>query len=211
MTTSSPPGAISVSDFLTAVASAEGTHDAVSAAAVAAGIGTSLLLRVAALPKTRGRAIHDQTRVIEATAALSHVQAQLIEAIETETAVKILTARNMPQASEAERTERQAALQLALRAAADVPLGVMRLCSDGLKHAEAVASRSSRVAFVDLQLAVALLHAAFSGARATVEAKLSSLTDTPYITSVVEEIARLSDEATIALSATESHLQVPPA
>jgi methenyltetrahydrofolate cyclohydrolase len=202
---------ISVRDFLTAVASADGVHDAVSASAVAGAIGASLLLRVAALPKTRSNSVDDQARLIEVSTALSAMQEQLIEAIETETAVKIFAARNMPQTSETQRTERQAAIQLALRAAADVPLEIMRLCDSGLKHAETVARHSSRVASADVQLAVALLHAAFSSARASVEAKLSSLTDTRYITSVIDEIARLSDEASTAARNAESHLHVPPA
>jgi len=143
--------------------------------------------------------------------ALSGVQEQLMEAIETETAVKIFAARNMPQTSERQRTARQAAIQLALRAAADVPLEIMRLCDSGLKLAETVARHSSRAASADVQLAVALLHAAFCSARASFEAKLSSLTDTRFITSVVDEIARLSDEASRAARAAESHVRVPPA
>jgi formiminotetrahydrofolate cyclodeaminase len=166
---------------------------------------------VAALPKTRSDSAQDRAELIKAATALADLQEQLIETIETETAVKIFAARNMPQASETQRTERQAAIQLALRAAAEVPLEVMRLCARGLKHAEVIADRSSRAAAADVQLAVALLHAAFSGARTNLEGKMSSLTDTPYITSVVEEIARLSEDATAATLAAESFLQVPPA
>jgi formiminotetrahydrofolate cyclodeaminase len=87
----------------------------------------------------------------------------------------------------------------------------MRLCGRGLKHAETVAARSSRAASADVQLAVALLNAAFSGARSNLEGKVSSLTDRLYITSVVDEIARLSEETTMATRAAESSLQVPPA
>jgi formiminotetrahydrofolate cyclodeaminase len=205
------PSETSILDFLTAVASAEDPHGVVSAAAVAGGIGSSLLLRVAALPKTRSDSLEDQTMLVEASTALSDVQEQLIETIETETAVKIFAARNLPQASDSQRTERHAAIQFALRAAADVPLEVMRLCAQGLRHAETVAGRTSRAAAPDVQLAVALLHAAFSGARSNLESKLSSLTDAVYITSVVDEIARLSDEATAAARAAESLVQVPPA
>ena len=131
---------ISVRDFLKAIASGGEAHGAVSAAAVAGGLGTSLFLTVAALPKTRSDSLDDRTRLIEVSTALSDVQEQLIETIETETAVRIFAARNMPQASAAQRVERQAALQIALRAAADVPLEVMRLCARGLKHAETVAA-----------------------------------------------------------------------
>jgi methenyltetrahydrofolate cyclohydrolase len=205
------PGETSIRDFLAAVASAEETHGAVSAAAVAGGIGISLLAMVAALPKTRSDSADDRTELMKAAIALSDVQEELIETIETETAVKIFAARNMPQASEAQRTERQAAIQLALRAAADVPLEVMRLCARGLILGHTVAVHSVRAAAADVQLAVELLHTAFSGARTNLEAKLSSLSDTLYLTSVVDEIARLSEEATAATRSSESILRVPPA
>ena len=201
----------SIREFLAAVASAEGLHGAVSTAAVSGGLGVSLLAMVAAFPKTRSDSADDRTELIKAAAALSDVQEQLIETIETETAVKIFAGRNMPQASEAQRTERQAAIQLALRAAADVPLEVMRLCARGLKLAESVAAHGARAASADVQLGVALLHAAFAGARANLEGKLSSLTEAPYITAVVDEIARLSEETLIAMRGVESILRVPPA
>jgi methenyltetrahydrofolate cyclohydrolase len=201
----------SIGDFLTAVASAEEAHGAVSTAAVAGGLGCSLLLMVATLPRARSDSINDRTRLIEAAAALSDVQEQLIETIETETAVKIFAARNMPQASQTQRSERQTAIQFALRAAADVPLEVLRLCTRGLTQANTVAKHGARAASTDIELGVALLHAAFNGARSNLEAKLSSLTDAAYINSVVEEMAELSEEGTAAASAARASLQVPPA
>ena len=156
--------------------------------------------------------------LLKAAAGLNNVQEQLIETIETETAVKIFAARKMPQASETERTERRDAIQLALRAAADVPLEVMRLCARGLKLGHTVAVHGVRAAAADVQLGVALLQAAFSGAQTNLERKqtnlerkLSSLTDTLYITSVVDEIARLSEEATAATRAAESIVRRPQA
>jgi methenyltetrahydrofolate cyclohydrolase len=205
------PSETSIRDFLEAVASAEEAHGAVSAAAVAGGLGTSLLLMVAAFPKTRSDSVDERTKLLEAAAVLGDVQEQLLETIETETAVKIFAARNMPQASAAQRSERQAAIQIALRAAADVPVEVMRLCARGLKLAETVAAHSSRAALADAQLGVALLHAAFNGARSNLEAKITSLTNTDDMASVVDEIARLSEEATASVRSAEELLQLPPA
>jgi formiminotetrahydrofolate cyclodeaminase len=151
------PGDTSIRDFLKAVASAEEAHGAVSAAAVAGALGTSLLLMVAGLPTPTSSSAGDWTKRIDAMSALTDLQQQLMEAVETETAVKIFAARNMPRASAAERSERQAAIQIALRAAADVPLELMRLCVRGLKQAETVAADSSRAALTDVQLGAALL------------------------------------------------------
>lgn len=201
----------SVREFLSALSSAEAAHGAVSAAAVAGGLGTSLLLMVAALPKTRSDSSTDRTALISASTELSGVQEQLLETIETETVVKIYAARNMPQASAAPRTEREAAIQLALRAAADVPLEVIRLCAYGLQHARTVAEHCSRAAAVEVELGVTLLRAGFSGARSNLEMRLGTLTDVLYTTSIVDEIARLSDEAAGAATAAEASVRVPPA
>jgi formiminotetrahydrofolate cyclodeaminase len=183
----------------------------VSAAAVAGGLGTSLLLMVAVLPKTRSDSAGDRTALIAASTSLSSVQEQLLETIETETVVKIYAARKLPQASAAQRTEREAAVQLALRAAADVPLEVIRLCALGLQQARSVAEHCSRAAAAEVELGVTLLRAGFSGARLNLEARLSSLTDVLYTKGIVEEIARLSEEATIAADAAEASVRTPPA
>ncbi len=201
----------SVRDFLAAIASAEETHGAVSTAAMASGLGCSLLLMVATLPHSKSDSMDDRSVLLEAAAALSAIQEQLMETIETETAVKIFGARNLPQGSNHQRREREAAVQFALRASADVPLEVMRLCGLGLKQAEAVAGHSTRAAAAEVELGAELLRAACHGARSNLEAMLSSLTDLGYITSVVAEMARLSDEATTAAAATQSFLQTPPA
>ena len=200
-----------IREFLTALASADAAQGAVSASAVAGAMGTSLLLMVAALPTTRSDSIDERTALIAAATALGDVQEQLIETIETETVVKLFAARHMPQASQSQRSKREAAIQLALRAAADVPLEVIRLCALGLKHAQTVAASSCRAAGSEVELAVALLRVGLTGARSTLEARLSSLTDVVYTKAVVEEIAQLSEEATTAARAAESSVQVLPA
>jgi formiminotetrahydrofolate cyclodeaminase len=139
------------------------------------------------------------------------VQQQLIETIETETAVKLFTARSMPQASEAQRSERLAAIQLALHASADVPLEAMRLCAQGLEVAATVAAHGVRAASADVQLAVAPLQAGSDGARSDLEAKLSSFTDAAYVTSVADEIVRLPGDSTASTRAAESLLKALPA
>ena len=98
---------VPIREFLNALASADSPHGAVSASAVAGAMGTSLLLMVAALPTTRSDSIDERTALMRAGAALGELQEQLIETIETETAVKLFAARNMPQASETQRSKRE--------------------------------------------------------------------------------------------------------
>ena len=205
------PSDVSLRDFIEAVGSADAAHGAVSTAAVAGGLGSSLLLMVAVLPQTRSDSVADRAKLVEAATALTSVRQQLMETIETETAVKLFTARNMPQASEAQRSERLAAIQLALRAAADVPLEVMRLCAQGLALAVTVAAHGARAASADLQLGVALLQAGFDGARSSLEGKLSSFSDQAYVTSAVDEIGRLTGETIASTRAAEPWLKALPA
>jgi formiminotetrahydrofolate cyclodeaminase len=174
-------------------------------------MGASLLMKAAALPKTKSDSIDDRTVLVKSAAGLRVVQEQLIETIETETAVKVFAARQMPAANQAQRGEREAALQVALRAAADVPLEVMRLCTTALTHAEDVAARSCQAASRNVQLAVALLRDGFDGARLNLESKLTSLTDVGYTESVIDEISRLSEEAITRARAAEALVQLPPA
>jgi formiminotetrahydrofolate cyclodeaminase len=198
-------------DFIEAVGSADTAHGAVSTAAVAGGLGSSLLLMVAALPQARSDSVGDRAKLVEAAASLTDVRQQLIETIETDTAVKLFTARNMPGASAAQRSERKDAIQLALRASADVPLEVMRLCARGLELAAIVAGHGARAASADVQLGAALLQAGFDGARCNLEGKLSSFIDAAYVTSIVDEIGRLTGETIASRRAAESLLKAPPA
>ena len=203
------PGDISLRDFIEAIGSSDAAHGAVSTATVAGGLGSSLLVMVAALPHTRSDSVADRAKLVDAAAALTGLRQQLIETIETETAVKLFTARNMPQRNAGQRSQRHAAIQLALRASAEVPLEVMRLCAQGLALAAMVAAHGARAATADVQLGVALLQAGFDGARANLEGKLSGFIDTAYITSIVDEIGRLSGETTASTRAAESWLKAP--
>ena len=205
------PRDISLRDLIEAVGSTEAAHGTVSAVAVAGSLGSSLLLMVATLPQTRSDSVADRTRLVEAAAALTGLRQQLLETIETETAPRLSAARSMPQTTAAQSSERQAAIQIALRASADVPLKVMRLCARGLQLAVTVAAHGARTASGDAQLGVALLHAAFDGARSNLEGKLNSFLDAAYITSIVDEISRLTGETTASTRAAESSLKAPRA
>jgi formiminotetrahydrofolate cyclodeaminase len=174
-------------------------------------MGVSLLLMVAALPTTRLTSIADRTALMDARKGLSDVQQRLIEAIETETAVRVYAARQMRQSVGEHRAERDRTMQLALRAVAEVPLEVIRLSARALEHARTIASFSCGAAASEVELAVALLRVAVTGARSNLEVKLSSLIDVGYAKSVVEEVARLSEESVRAAGAAELSVRAPRA
>ena len=201
----------SIRELYAALAAADAAQGTVAASAVAAGMGVSLLVMVAALPTTRLGSIDDRKALTGATSALLNLQRQLARLIDVETTSRLVAAREMLQSSDMQRSAREAAIQVALRAAADVPLEVMRLSAHGLKQGQVVAAHGIRAASSDIELAVTLLRVGLAGAQSSLELKLTSLTDAPYTQSVVQEIARLSEEGTTAASAAESSLRVPPA
>jgi len=169
------------------------------------------LVMVAALPTTRQGSIDDRKALISATRALLNAQRQLAATIDVETTGRLMAARERLQSSDMQRSAHEAAIQVALRAVADVPLEVMRLSAQGLKQGQMVAAHGSRGASSDTELAIALLRVALVGARSSVELKLSSLTDAVYTQAVVHEIARLSEEGMTAAVVAESSLRIPPA
>ena len=120
------------------------------------------------------------------TTTLISVQRQLAQTLDAETIPQIVAARKMSQANNAQRAQREAAMQVALRTAADVPLEVMRLSALGLEQAQTVAARGCRAASTDTELAVALLRIGLIGARPTLEQKLGSLTDETYTQTVID-------------------------
>ena len=200
----------SIPEFLAALASPEDAHGVLAAAAIAGAMGASLLRMVAALPQTQPNGDDDPTALVSAAAARVRVQEELLETVETETAVKLFAARSLPKASRTERATRESAIQFALRAAVDVPLEVMRLCARALQRGEAVARRSPRAASTEVEFAVAILEAAFNAARSNLEAKVPILTDAAHVTSIGEQVARLSDDAASAADAARSLVKVSP-
>jgi hypothetical protein len=58
---------------------------------------------------------------------------------------------------------------------------------------------------------VTLFRAGLAGARTNLESRIPSLTDVVYTAGVIDEIARLNDEATVAAAAAEDAVRVQPA
>ena len=180
-------------DLLAAFASPDPTPGGGSASAIASAIGASLLMMVAALPKTRAGSDDDRTALAAAADALTGVQHQLAEAVDLDTAAydQVVAAYKLPKGNDAEQAARRAAIERALVGATEVPLGVMRLSAAALKQARVVGAHGHRAASSDVGVAAALLRAGFRGARLNVEINLGGLTDAAYVDAVKREIARL--------------------
>jgi methenyltetrahydrofolate cyclohydrolase len=183
-------------DVIAAFASPDPTPGGGSAAALTSAVGTSLLVMVASLPKTRDDSDDDRTALTFAAGALTGVRHQLTEAIDADTSAynQVVAAYRQSKATDAEKQARKAAVERALRSATDIPLGVMRLSVDALKHAQAVAAHGRRAASSDVGVALALLQAGLEGARLNVRINLGGLTDQAYVDAVKAESERLAGQ-----------------
>lgn len=185
-----------VRDVIAAFASSAPTPGGGSAAALASSVGTALMVMVASLPKTRNQSEDDRTALRFAAGALTGIQHQLTEAIDADSAAyeHVVDAYRQPKATDAEKSARKAAVERALRRATDVPLGVMRLSVDAIKHAQAVAAHGHRAASSDIGVALALLQAGLEGARLNVRVNLGGISDRAYVDAVTGESERLSGQ-----------------
>ena len=184
----------SVRDILTAFSSSDPTPGGGSASALAASVGASLLMMVAALPKTRSNSDEDRAALSAAAAALGPLRQQLADAIDADAAAYdgVVEAYKRPKGTDADKQARKDAIQGALKAATDVPLGVMRRSAAALGRAEVVAAHGHAAASSDVGVATALLRAGLEGARLNVEINLGSIADAVYVVGVRAEVVRLT-------------------
>ena len=184
-------------DLLSAFAAAVPTPGGGSACAAASAIGAALLMKAASIAGVPQD-------------SLVGIEAQLVDAIDGDARAfgDVMAARKQPRDTQAERTLRTTAIQLALRHATDVPLSIMRLSAEALTEAHSLAPRIHRSTIADVTVAVILLRAGFEGARTTVVANLGGLADLQHAATVRDECGRLSEQAERGSGGAEQLLRV---
>lgn len=186
----------SVRELLDAFGSAEPTPGGGSASALASAIGASLLMMVAALPKTRSGSDAERSALAGVTPALADIERALVAAIDRDAASydRVVAAYRLPKTTDAEKSARRKAIDAALRVAAEVPLGVARLSVQALERAAIVAAHGNRRAATDVGVAIGLIRAGLEGAELNVDVNLQSIADTGYTAAAADEIRRLQHE-----------------
>jgi formiminotetrahydrofolate cyclodeaminase len=184
----------SVRDLIAAFSSSDPTPGGGSASALAASIGAALLIMVTGLPKTRDGSDQDRAALASAAAALVGMRDRLVGAVDADAAAydRVVAAYRLPKTSPEQVQARKDAIQIALRAATDVPLGVMRLSAAALEQAARVAAHGHRAAASDAGAAAALLRAGATGARLNVEINLDGVGDAAYGAAVRAEVRDLA-------------------
>ena len=184
-------------DLLDAFASNEPVPGGGSAAALAGALGTSLLIMVAGLSKTRTGAPEEVADLAEASTRLRPLRDSLLELVDDDSRAytAVLDAMRLPKATEVERHARRTAIDAAMGGATRVPLETMRFCQQALRGAIVVATHGNRNASSDTGTAVELLVAALRGAGMNIDVNLSGISDASALERMSGERVQLSADA----------------
>jgi len=199
---------VTVSAFIDALANSEPTPGGGTAAAVAGAMGTSLLMMVAGLAKTRTNADTEKAALGQARAALTSVRGRMLALADTDSDAfdQVMAAFRLPKGSEDEKGRRNQAIQIATRAATDAPLETLRTAAEAMQHARTIATHGNRSAVSDVRVALELLEAAAAGATANVETNLITLEDESYRKTTASAVIDLTNGITETAAAARAAL-----
>jgi formiminotetrahydrofolate cyclodeaminase len=184
-------------DLLDAFASNAPVPGGGSAAALSGALGVSLLIMAASLPKSRTGAPEEAADLAEAAARLRPLRDTLVLLIDADSAAyrEVMAALKLPNGSAEDKAARADALQLALKAATDVPLDVMRAGQQALAGGVVVARNAYRLAGSDVATGIELLAATVRGSALSIDGNLAGIKDASYTTRVGAERDQLSDDS----------------
>jgi formiminotetrahydrofolate cyclodeaminase len=191
---------MTVAELLAALASPSPTPGGGTAAAIAGAMGTSLLVMVAGLAKSKNNTAHEKAALATARTAIEPITARLTELADADAASfdAVMAAYRLAKGTDEEKNARTRAIQSALRGATEIPLATLRACTDALSHSQAVADYGNQSAESDTGVAIGLLRAAAAGAAANVRINLGGLKDEDFKAVTEAETARLLSSAALA-------------
>ena len=171
-----------VTELLEAFASPTPTPGGGSAAALSGAVAASLLVMVAAMPKTKNGTPEDRAALDEALPKLQTLQKRLTSLIDEDAASYdgVVAAYKLPKATDAEKAARKLAVQAAMRHATDVPLETFRAAMALIPLAGVVAQRGNPNAKSDASVAIQMAMTAVGAANANVEINLDGTGDSAF-------------------------------
>jgi glutamate formiminotransferase/formiminotetrahydrofolate cyclodeaminase len=179
--------------FLDAVSEPTATPGGGSVSAYAAAMAAALGQMVAGLSRKKKSQAAHVDKLSDHLDALRRIADELATAIDRDASSydAVMVAFKLPQGSPEEIEEREAAIQLATKGAAEVPLEVASKAADlqdRLVQLEAISAASMKS---DLQVARLITVAGAKGALANVEINVEGLKDANYTASLRSKVAEL--------------------
>jgi methenyltetrahydrofolate cyclohydrolase len=172
-----------VSQFLDELASNSPAPGGGSAAALAGAAGAALSSMVCNLTLGKKKYADVQAEMAAVLQENEKLRKELTLLIDKDTEAfnTVMAAFGLPKGTEQEQTARTAAIQSATKSATMIPLQVMTVCQQALRHTLIVAQKGNKNSASDAGVAALMLHAGCSGAALNVRINLNGLTDTEYV------------------------------
>ena len=184
---------MTVQDFIDELASASPTPGGGSASALAGAMGAAMVEMACNLTVGREKFsdIEEEMQIVLARA--NQLRREMMAAVDEDTRSydAVSQAYKMPRDTDAQKTERTAAIQSALKYASEVPLKVAHAAAETAQLADIAMQKANPNVASDARVARLLAEAARDGAVANVEINLGSITDSAFIERMQEELQDL--------------------
>jgi formiminotetrahydrofolate cyclodeaminase len=166
-------------DFLERLGSSDPTPGGGAAAAVVGALAAALIEMTAnlTLGKPRLADVQDQAASIQERAAELRRKLERLGDADAQAFEHVTGAYKLPRGDDAQKAQRAAAIQAALRVAADVPLETAQVAAQVLALAEEAAPLLNPAVISDVLVGAFLAQAAVNSAALNVEINLASMTD----------------------------------
>ena len=163
-------------------------------------MGTSLLVMVSGLAKSKNNTDDEKAALAKARAAIEPITRRLTDLADADAASfdAVMAAYRLAKSNDEEKSARTRAIQAALRGATEAPLETLKTCVAALAHSRIVEAYGNQSAASDTGVAIGLLRAAAAGAAANVRINLEGLKDEAFRSATEAETARLLESAALA-------------
>ena len=203
---------LTISEFTAKLASKDPAPGGGSAAALSGLLGASLAEMAVGL--TRGRkefAAHEEL-LANRHADLSRLRVELQLLVDRDAAAfsAVMAAYGLPKASEEDKQTRSAAIQTAMREAAEVPLLTARLCLAVLEAAGEVADKINPHALSDLMVGALASHTGLTGALLNTAINLPALKDQELVEAYQAQVRHLRVAADERIAAVKHKVYSDP-
>jgi formiminotetrahydrofolate cyclodeaminase len=182
-----------IQQFLDELASKASTPGGGSAAAIMGAMGAALVSMVCNL--TIGKKNYEDVEgdlktVLTQAEDLRERLTDMIRA-DVEVFDQVMAAYGMPKETDEQKTRRSDAIQIALRAATDVPLNCARACAEAIELSRAVAEKGNRNVISDAGVAVLAAYAALRSAALNVYINSGAIKDRAFVDERLAELQRI--------------------
>jgi glutamate formiminotransferase / formiminotetrahydrofolate cyclodeaminase len=194
-----PLASLSLSGYADELSSESPAPGGGSAAAYAGSLGAALAAMVGNLSVGKKGLEARRQELSDLAVGAQALKAQLLVAVDEDTAAfnRILEAGKLPKASEAQKAEREAAIQSAYLGAARVPLGTAEASLEALRLCAAAAERGNPASVTDAGVGALLARAGLEGALLNVLVNLGGIEEAKAVSELRERAQALSKEAAL--------------